>query len=91
MTMRSEGLKGLILHFAHARLKFGGRMLLVVDAIPEVRKSRFFERGNVFLLFRMIYRVRHYKLVATGTGNTIQAAARDAWSHDVCRHCGRMP
>lgn len=88
---QSEGLKGLVVHCGHAREKFGGRELILVDAIPEFRKARIFQRGSFFLFFRMIFRVRRYRLTATGTGDNIQSAARDAWRNDACRHCGRMP
>lgn len=88
---RSLGLAGMIPHFVHGREKRGGQILIIIEAIPPRRKSAPWQRGDSFLLFPAIYRARRYRLVATGTGDTLRDAVRQMWHQDVCRWCGRMP
>lgn len=88
---RSLGLAGLIPHFVHGREKQSGRILVIVEAIPPKRKDVPWSHGDSFLLFPALYRARRYRLVATGTGDTLRDAVRQMWSRDVCRWCGRMP
>lgn len=73
---RSQGLAGLMPHFFHVRERAG--LLMVEDYIPRRRKSRLFERGDSFVLFDGLYRVRVYRLDAQATADTLFAARRDA-------------
>lgn len=71
---RSEGLHGAIPHFFH--LKDKGRRLVVVDYIPRRRKNSFCERGDSFVLFDGLYRVRIYRQTAVATADSLFAAYR---------------
>lgn len=88
---RSEGLHGLIPHFVHGRTRRRGTTLLIVEAIPERRKSRWRDPGDFFVLFPMMIRATRWRRTAIGTGDTLRDAIRDMRRHDICRHCGRMP
>lgn len=71
---RSEGKRGRIPHMGVMRER--GRELTVVDYIPRKRKSSMFDRGQCFVLFDGLFRVRRYRLMGVGTGDTLSEAYR---------------
>ncbi len=73
---RSVGLHGLVPHFFHVTER--GRYLIVEDYIPRRRKERWVDRGDSFVLFDGLNRVRVYKLDAQATSDTLFGARRDA-------------
>jgi hypothetical protein len=62
MVRRSQGLKGLIPHFAYAEERDGA--LVVTDFIPKHRKSRFLDHGDFALFFRGIVRTMTFEMVS---------------------------
>ena len=66
---RSRGLKGLIPHFFHIRER--DDYMIVEDYIPRQRKNTFKDRGESFVLFDGMYRVRIYKLESISTSDTL--------------------
>jgi len=74
--MRSRGLKGLVPHFFHIKEK--DNYLILEDYIPRQRKNNFKDRGESFILFDGMYRVRIYKLVANSTSDSLTGARRSA-------------
>lgn len=74
---RSEGLRGLVPHMFHLQWR-GDTRLVVVDYIPRRRKHAFIERGDSFVIFDGMYRVRIYRQEAVETSDTLFSAYRDA-------------
>lgn len=77
--VRSTGMWGLIPHFLHWRERKRGGEMLLIDAIPPRRKDAPWQRGDTFVMFPVTYRVRRYRLVATGTADTLKDAIRSMW------------
>lgn len=70
---RSVSLWGLVPHFSVVRDH--GRRLTVIEYIPRRRKHAFSDRmGQSFMLFDGLYRVREYRMVGMGTGDTLRDA-----------------
>lgn len=74
---RSEGLRGLVPHMFHLQWR-GDTRLIVVDYIPCRRKHAFTERGDSFVIFDGMYRVRIYRQEVVATSDTLFSAYRDA-------------
>lgn len=73
---RSHGLGGAIPHFVLVRDR--GHTLTLVEYLPLRRKQSLFSRGDFALLFDGRYRVRRFRLVAEGVGESLLEAARAA-------------
>lgn len=69
---RSVSLGGMIPHFLVIRER--GLWLTVIDYIPRYRKESLFGRGNSALLFNGMYRIRRYRIVASGIGASQESA-----------------
>ncbi len=80
---RSVSLGGLIPHFMVIRER--GTWLTVIDYIPRHRKETFLGHGNSALLFKGLYRIRRYRIIASGTGLSHGAAIQQMRSrkHEV--------
>jgi len=73
---RSIGLKGLIPHFGH--IKFRDKLLVVEDYIPRKRKTNFIDKGDSFLIFDGLYRVRIFEQKSTSTSDSLFSARKEA-------------
>lgn len=73
---RSRGLRGLIPHFGHSKEHNG--YVFVEDYIPRKRKESIADRGDSFVLFDGMCRVRVYELKVTTTADTLFGARAEA-------------
>ena len=73
---RSVGLKGLILHFGH--IKFKDKLIIVEDYIPRKRKISFIDKGDSFLIFDGLYRVRIFEQKSISTSDSLFSARKEA-------------
>ena len=73
---RSVGLKGLIPHFGH--ITYRDKLLIIEDYIPRKRKTNFTDKGDSFVLFDGMYRVRVYNLKAVATADSLFSARKES-------------
>ena len=73
---RSVGLKGLIPHFGH--ITYRDKLLIIEDYIPRKRKNSLVDKGDSFVLFDGMYRVRVYSLKAVSTADSLFSARKES-------------